>query len=612
MINTICAVSLDSAGEPGYLLKKMIHIQSGEIPDETMLHVDDSGRFGIASSGNAYGSSFYHDAANRIAVAFSGSLINARKLEDGLAPCSGSAELISRLFLQSGSQFVNRLYGSFNIAIFDGKNDRILVFRDHSGFLPLFYSTGKNGIVAAASRIEALTGSGIASSLLDFEAISYFLYDKAFPASETPFIDVRGVRPGHCITLSSSTIDIEQYYKLPIQKKKMDEKEAIDTAESILLEVLEENIGQSDEIGMLLSGGVDSTLILCMVRSITDRPVHTYSIFLDPEGTDERFIQKVSAHFGTIHHEIVLNEDTFRKSLIPLVKSYPTPAVGAWHIYLGTLAAGKDGVTSVMSGFGGEVVFGIPDTYIKMDKIHRFLRFLDSGRPFDSYLLEMISRGAGALSRLFPRAGIISQYSEFRQGRQRWLGSKLDGKVIDEFLAVETSNFRKVHEKYLDDYAESGTSDLTDMLLYSRMINFEGNKILGKCDELARRNGVELFHPFMDRRMVEFGFSVPTHLKHRSGQYRHLEISLAGRYHIFEREKSAFIAPFEQWLRSDTPGEARLSFDASDISERGIFKTEELIALWEEFLKEESDFAWSDIFSIISLEVWLRNILSFS
>jgi asparagine synthase (glutamine-hydrolysing) len=611
--NTICAVSLNSPGDVKSLLGRMILTQSGKPLDDRLCFADASGRFGIAASGQFSGDAFYHDPGGRTAVVFSGRMINSDRLEDMLDASGGTinkgdAALAGRLFLQFGPDFVSKIHGPFNIIIWDSFGEQILVFRDQVGSLPLFYSAGTGNIRAISSRVEALVDTGIASQDLDHEAIYYFLCDKAFASDRTPFADVKGLLPGHRLTMDLSRFTTERYYRVPVREIYMSEDEAVDRAEALLIEVLEENISRAERIGLLLSGGVDSLLLLGVVRSITDKPVHTYSVFLDEEGKDEEYTRKASAHFETVHREIKLDRTVFRDNIVELINGYPTPAVGAWHIYFGTRAAGMDGVRSVITGFGGELVFGVPDTYKFMDDLHKSFRFLDPGLSAGRNALRLTGWSGELLSRLHPRARLFRQYADARLGKQRWLGSKLTKKRVKDLLAFDTRDFPEVSDKYLTDYSESGTSDLIDMLLYSRMINFEGNKVLGKCDELARRNGVGLINPFMDRRMLEFGFSIPNGLKHRSGQYRHLEITLSERYHHFKRNKSAFIAPFEEWLRLDPPDEARLSFDPADATRLGIFDPAALEAIWEEFQKKDSDLAWADIFAIISLEVWLRNL----
>ena len=614
VLNTICAVSADSSEDTRSLLERMTCRQSGDELDDNMWHVDESGLFGIAASGNDSGNTFYHDPTKRIAIAFCGRISNAGKLEnafkkEGEPPTKGFAELVGRLFDRFGAGCVDRLHGYFNFIVWDGKNNRILAFRDQTGSLPLYYSTGNNSVRAVASRVEALVGSGIAQPSLDHEAIYYFLCDKAFTSTETPFSQVRGIRAGECILLDRSELRTENYYLMPIQKQPMNEEEAIDRADEILIELLEEYTEHFSEIGLLLSGGVDSMLLLSSLRSVTNKPIHTYSIAVDASGKDIEYTKRASEHFGTEHTELVIDENYFRDNVLNLIASYPTPGVGGWHVYLGTVAAEKHGIRSMICGFGGELVFGIPAIYRNMEILHRILHFLDPRKPLDRNLLEIIGWSSGLLSHLTSSAHLLRQYSDARLGVQRWYGSKLNEKRARDLLADEIGNSRKVREKYLGDHAKPGTNNLIDMLNYTRMRNFEGNKVLGMSTHLANRNGVELINPLLDRRMVEYGFSIPHKLKSLGGQYRHIEVSLANRYHNFKREKSAFIAPFDKWLRSSLPAEAKIAFDPAAVAERGIFFPEKLESLWAEFQRGESDLKWPDIFTIISVEMWLRSIL---
>ncbi len=613
IMNTICAASTGSLEETRTLLAGLIGLRSHRELEERPHFIDESGRFGIAVPGEATGETFHRDPEADIAVVFQGRISNATRLVgslqgEGEPPSGGSAELVGRLFRRFGPDCVEKLHGHYNFIVWDGKNDRLVACRDQIGTTPLFYTTGERDARAVASRAEALVGAGIAGPSMDHEAIFYFLHDKAFTSSETPFTGVRGLRAGERLIIDRTGHRTERYYRMPIRKLPMNEGEAIDRADELLKELLEEYTGDLSDIGLLLSGGVDSMLLLSSLRSVTDKPLHTFSISVGAGGKDIEYAKRAADHFGTKHTELVIDEVFFRDHLLDVIGRYPTPAVGGWHVYMGTLAAGKQGVRSIFCGFGGELVFGIPSNLATMARLHSFLRSPDPGTPLGGRLIAMADMLSRYLGRSIPRARLLGQYSDILSGKARWYGSKLDGNHLPDLLVADIANPLRVREKYLNDYADSGSDDLIDMLTYSRMRNFEGNKVLGKSNEIARLNGVELINPFLDRRMVEFGFSIPHELKSIGGQYRHIEVSLAARYHDFKRQKSAFIAPFGEWLRTGLPDRAKLAFDPDVVAARGIFRPERLTALWNEYLSGESDLAWADLFSMISLEMWLRDV----
>lgn len=614
-ISTIFAVSAGSAEQANSLLEKISGEGFRKDTEGSGGALSDSGLMGIGAE-SADSGGFYHDPENGIAVAFSGRITNSAELADKVAADGNKpladrfAELSGRLFLRFGIGFLEMLHGYFSIIMMDEKNGRLFACRDHSGFMPLFYSTGRDGKTGIASRVEPLIETGAASSDLDLQAIFYFLCDKAFVDGETPFKEIRGVKAGEYIIVGSDGVHTERYYKTPIKRKPMSEKEAIDEADTLIREILSEQISHFDRIGLLFSGGVDSMLLLSAVRDLTDKPIHTYSVSVESAGKDNEYIKKASEHFGTTHTDVTLDDSAFRDNILPLISSFPTPAVGAWHVYLGSKAAGNDGVKGLICGFGGELVFGISSVNRYLEKLHRILGFLNGRRALDSVLLRAIGSLGSLLSRIYPPAGLVKSYTGLRVDGQRWYDSMFSEKRVAGLMSADSGGFRRVREKYLDDYSESGTEDLTDMLLYARMKNFEGNKVLGKCNEIARLNGTELLVPFMDRRMVEFGFSIPHGVKTTDGRFRYVEAQVAARYHNFERDKSAFMAPFEDWMRNVLPKEAEMAFDPAHSAKLGIFKPDELEALWLRFKNEESELSWADIFTLISIHYWLDSVLS--
>jgi asparagine synthase (glutamine-hydrolysing) len=613
--NTICAVSADSPGGIHDLLERMIGVQSGGGLSDEMCFVDDSGMFGIATSGNDMGDTFFHDPARGIAAAFSGRIINMRKLagapenDAGDESSIGHASVIASLYLEHGTGFLDMLHGQFSFIIWDGAARQILAFRDQMGFMPLFYCSGIGGFQGIASRVSALVGSDIAGTSFDCEAIRYFLCDKAFAQGQTPFRDVRSLEAGGLVRITTGNCTTERYYAIPISKEEMSEHDAILHADSLLREVLEENIQDFDDIGILFSGGVDSMLLLSAVKSITDKQVHTYSVLVDSSETDNEYIAKVSEHFGTKHTNLILNESTFHDQILDLIKGYMVPGVGGWHVHLGTRAAGKDGIRSLIAGFGGELVFGVPSIYKRMEQLHRFLGFLNPDDAVQGRILGAAGRVAVLAGRIFKPAIILKQYVDTRYGVRKWYSSKLNEKILSELFLANTDSFRPVRKKVMDDYVESGTRDLIDMLLYSRMKNFEGNKVLGQCNEIAHSNNVELCIPLMDRRMVQFGFSIPNNVKYGEGLFRHIELELGKRFHRFKRAKSAFSPPIGKWLNSRLPEEALSAFSRDIAAKREIFRSGAIEDILQTFQAGESELAWADVYAFISLEVWLKNIM---
>lgn len=581
---------------------------------EELRFIDPSRRFGIASTKSENNNGFFRYSSTELAVAFTGRITNHTKLaseslKEGGNPNPGFAELAARLYLRYGFDFIDRLQGHFSIIIWDGKQEQLLAFRDQAGFLPLFYALSDGRIRAVASSIKPLVYSGIVPTSYDRRAINYFICDKAFTDEDTPFEAIRALGAGEALIIKKAEWRKKRYYHIPISKKPMSEREAVDRADKLLASLLEEYTRNFDRIGLLLSGGVDSMLLLSALKKVTDKPLLTYSISVKTGATDNEYVEKASRYFGTRHTDIYLDESTFHSHLTDLIKSYPTPAAGAWHIYLGTLAAGRDGVRGVLAGFGGELVFGIPPAYRYFEKLHNLFGSLDPRKPFHENLLKLQGKVGSLLSGVIPQAGLLSGYSDLRRGIWSWLGSRLQEPRVHRLFLSSEEKFPPVRDKYLRDYAESNADNLTDTLLYSRLKNFEGNKVLGKCNGIARINKVELLMPFMDRRMVEFGFSIPHRLKRTGGRYRHLEHKLAERYHDFERDKSAFIVPFSDWLRSDPPQEAETAFEPERIRKKGIFNDRKLRGLWEEFLQGDPSITWADIFVFISLDIWLEEVM---
>jgi len=317
-----------------------------------------------------------------------------------------------------------------------------------------------------------------------------------------------------------------------MRKEPMEEVEAIDQADALLCTILEEQIAPFDRIGVCFSGGVDSLLIVAMLKSMTHKPIHTYTVCSQKDDGVSAFARESSRYFGT-HQTMVEMDGCLIRDLLPDITSgYPTPAVGGWQIYLATRGIQSDGLNVGFSGHGAEISFGIDWHQMKFAQIHALSRFLAliplyAQRSFTSWLRRYLDRQDKGYNRKYGNLHLLCDYLEKRLGIYYWNSSRLTERMIADVFLQEIGEIKSVGDMYRQCYEDSRTEDFIDQMLFARLVHFEGNHAQGKNNYLAQHNGVELVLPFMDRRFLEFGLSIPNNLKTRRGEYKYLEALLS-------------------------------------------------------------------------------------
>jgi len=602
-----------------FLLEGMTKRQCGYELREGQYFIDSQTGIGIAASGGEQNEVFYYDQTENIAVAFSGRILNCKRIQNELKSESKIssnefASVIAYLYLLNGTEFLNKLQGYFCFIIWDGNKKQLLAVRDQMGALPVFYGEGKNGRASViATQIQAITGTGLVPIDFDKEAIFHYLHDKSFLQPSTPYKYARSIPPGNFLKCTVNDRQLERYYSSSMLKKPIGETEAIDLGEELLRTILLDQMAPFQQIGVLFSGGVDSLLLTAMLKALTDKPIHTYTVWSGSNNADVESALNASKYFGTKQTMVELNGSIALDHLPSVIAGYPTPGVGGWQIYMGTHAMQKDGIKSAFCGHGAETSFGIDWAQNKFGQLHRLFSVLNIvPTSVQRFALKMIRKYIEKMNlqkgNRYNNITLFKAYLERRLGIHYWNSSMLTEDRIASLLEFETSSFRSVGDVYMENYSRSDSKDFVDQQVFARLATFEGNHAQGKNNHLAQLNQVELVLPFMDRRMVEFGLSIPNDLKRLNGQYKYLEVQLANKYHSFKREKAGFSMPLNKWLYDDLKPVTSQVFSEENLEKRSIFDTKAVLKLWKEYMADQSILSWADIQAIISLDLWLKHV----
>jgi len=481
---------------------------------------------------------------------------------------------------------LQRLRGMFAFAIYDSRSGqpRCLLARDRLGIKPLYYAVGRSSL-AFASEVKALLGSGLAANQKDPNAIAGLLLLGSVPA---PATDVRGVRclmPGHYLAVDRGGLGIHKYW---------DAEAPASEDQGELRKILEDSVKRhlvSDvPLGVFLSGGVDSAALVALA-SRSKFSLATLTVVFDEqefsEGTEARGI---ALCFGTDHREVRVTGREFIREVPRILAAMDQPTNDGVNTYFVSRAARQAGLTVVLSGLGGDEVFGGYKHY------HWLARYGGSIRRFSAlpaFVRKTVLGTAVGCGRL--------------GGRENWMRlASLEDKFSDEglylafrgffapqqvraLLDVEEREVRMFAEECLAGFRPASANGIASGAVFRRleMQRYLHDQLLRDTDVFSMAHSIEVRVPYLDHRVVEWAARVPQPEVNGHGN-KPLLTEAVGQPAVFEaarRSKRGFTFPFGKWMRRHSPELREMALAGGYLNRRTIR------VLWNEF--EHGRLHWS-------------------
>lgn len=502
-------------------------------------------------------------------IVFNGEIYNFQSLRQPLVEkghifkSHTDTEVIIHLYEEYGEDCLQYLRGMFAFAIWDEKKQKLFLARDRLGKKPLKYYIGDHFLVFASELKAFIDMPGVPREI-DEEAIHHYLTFQYVPSPMTGFKEIKKLSPAHFLTvdLSHSTPKIHesQYWHLDYGYKR---NLTIPEWEELFTEKFNESVRMrmiaDVPLGVFLSGGLDSSLVVSSLAESSSRPIKTFSIGFGYEKYNELPVaQKVASQFQTDHTVLSVQPDII--DLIPrLAYSYEEPYADSSAIptyYISKLA--REHVTVVLNGDGGDENFaGYPwHFYHKLstqfERMPLFLRQLLAGNRQLLSLLEHHSTSARRLSIFIqslklPRAQRYLLYftsSYFTSWEKRNL-------YTDAFQR-DCKNFSS--ERLLQILYQTSSSDPVDQALGTDIHSYLPDDLLVKVDIATMMNSLEARSPFLDHELVELVASMPSHLKLHGRQGKFFIRNLAKNRlpdAVTRGKKKGFMVPLGYWLNGE-------------------------------------------------------------
>ena len=599
------------------LVHRMCDVIRHRGPDDEGIHVEPGVGLGmrrLSIIDLAGGRQPIHNETSTIWVVFNGEIYNYRELRAELEALghrfytSSDTESIVHAYEQWGEDAFRRLRGMFGIALWDHPKRTLLLARDRAGQKPLHYVERK-GRLYFGSEIKSLLAAGAVEPRLNLEALDHYLAFQYTPRETSIFEGVRKLPPAHFLRWRDGRAEIKQYWQVSAEEPFTgSEREAIEALHGVLREAVECHMMSDVPLGAFLSGGVDSSAVVGMMAQASSRPVKTFSIgFDDPEFDELEHARTVARHFGTDHHEFVVRPDGLT-ILDELISHFDEPfadssAIPTW--YVSEIA--RRHVTVVLSGDGGDELFGGYDRYLPHPRVARFDRIpvpgLRTAAALAWPLLPHGARGKNFLRHVSQDAPgryvdsiALFQADEraalYGDGARAALGARAEATLarhFDRFRALphDSGMMRFDFETYLPE------------------------DVLTKVDRMSMAHSIESRVPLLDNKVIDFAATLPASLKIKNGRRKHIlketlrPLLPPG---ILDRRKQGFGIPLGNWFRGGLTGLFADVLDAPTTKQRGYFEPAFVARLLREHLAGERDHT-ARLWQLLVFELWHRQYL---
>ena len=517
-----------------------------------------------------------------LSIVFNGTIYNYKELRQTLENkgynffSNGDTEVILKAFHAWGESCVNHFNGMFAFAIYSRLNDQLFLARDRLGIKPLYY-TKTSRFFRFASSLPALLADSDVDTQINPVALHYYMtFHSVVPAPNTIIQGVQKLKPAHTLTIrADGTTKEHNYWTLTFNARTDEKNYTFDDWKAGLKNQLKNavirRLTADVPVGVLLSGGLDSSLLVGLLSNMGSKDLNTFSIGFesvkDKKGDEFEYSDVIAQEFETIHHKIQVNTARVLPSLDLCVKSMSEPMVS--HDCIGFYLLSEEvarHVKVVQSGQGADEVFA---------GYHWYPPMMTSTNPVSDYAKVFFDR----------------DHEEYQQAvHQRFVKSDYSMDFISKSFSLSGAN--SAIDKTL-------RNDITIMLI---------DDPVKRVDNMTMAWGLEARVPFLDHELVEFAARIPAEYKVKNnGKYILKELArdvIPAK--VIDRPKGYFPVPALTYLRGDYLDKVRDILHAKSACDRNVFNLKYIHMLLKNPENHITPLSGSKLWQVALLEYWFQ------
>jgi len=545
---------------------------------------------------------------------------------------ASDTEVIIHSYEEWGKDCVKKFIGMFAFAVYDIRNRKVILARDQLGIKPLYYSFINNSVLFG-SEMKAILNHPDFNRKANLSAISSFLTFRYPQGTKTVFSGINRLAPGHIMEVSDSAMQVSQYWKIPLRVSKEDkgEKFYLKEVERLLFLAVKRRMISDVPLGALLSGGLDSSIVVALMSRFSKNAVKAFSIGFPEEGYNEfDFSKIVSKIYNVEYYPILLSQIDYMDMLPKIIRQKDAPLSIPHEVALYRLCVElKKHITVVISGEGADEIFGGYGRVQRSPMDFKKIAFVN--RHIPSSMKKQIFKLLGAGSQA-ENWGAIGSHMDHFFSVYNWMPFKEKWSLFTDELNHQLNFDEEDINEWRHDFEYTEKADPYDRILYM----FQKRHLvclLDRLDSMSMAAAVEARVPFVDHELLEFVSQIPYYykLKWRSPihKFRALftnSFSASERLdqskailrkvsekilppEITNRKKLGFPVPLDIWIKQGLIERAReILLDPVSIR-RGIFKQSQLEKLLNNQQELDYDFWGKKIWMLMNVELWFREFI---
>ena len=493
----------------------------------------------------------------RFSIVFNGEIYNYKEIRKSLEQkgvsfqTDGDTEVLLKGFIFHGSNILQLLRGQFAFAIHDSYEESFFLARDRVGIKPLYFSIF-NDVFIFSSELKAIENSGLIPFKPDLDSYVAYLRHLAVPTSRTGNKNILKLEPGQYLVINKDKSISKNKYWDPFTFQvdySITEKDAILKVEELLLESVEYRKVSDVEVGLFLSGGLDSSLIGKIMSRNTNSDVKSFNIDYEEHFPGYQGEVEQARHAAS-HIDIKLIEDKIQysdfKQIIDNYSFYQDDLIGdevGIPLYFLGKSSNNNGIKVVQVGEGADELFYGYEHWLRFIKLNRFIKPITKARydnfKFSGHRKNMLSN-------------ILLNRTSFAGGALGFNLVEIDNLLLEGI----TDEYNLVHfvDKKWDSYFSSKSSSLSKwMTLIDLQIRLP-ELLLMRMDKLVMQSSIEARVPFLDHKLIEFVLTIPEKIIFNDNKTKPLLKKVASKHlpnEIVNRKKQGFRAPVGEWIKKD-------------------------------------------------------------
>lgn len=569
----------------------------------------------------------------KLIISFNGEIYNYIELRNDLIKegfqfkTSSDTEVIIHLYRKYGTDFLKQLNGMFAIALWDKDQEQLLIARDRMGEKPIYYQYRDDEFIFA-SELKALVKHPFVKKEISATGLNKYLTYEYIPAPQTILENVWKVEAGEVIIVKKNSINKSLYWKHPFHEFNDSgdvhgsEEQVLEQFDSLLNDSIRTRLQADVPVGVLLSGGIDSSIVTAIAAKQSKQRVKSFSIYFDEASYDEsNYVERMVKEFDLDHHHQTVRANDMLSIVdrMGMIMDEPMsdPSIVPTY-YLSKMTAKH--VKTVLGGDGADEMFAGYPTYVanKLIQIYNVIPY-ELRTPLTNFmkkslgkLIPVSSKNVSLdykLQQFFRGAGVVSEIRFFK-----WMGGFLESEKKDIFN--DDYNQKLLGQFAYNDInrylSRTNTQNELERLLYLSQKLYLCDDILHKVDRASMQNSLEVRAPFLDHRIVEFVSQLPERYKLRGFNKKYLLKKLAYQYipkEIIERPKKGFGIPITEWLKNELKEPMLDLLSKESLDRQGIFRHKDVRKIINDHLDGKANNR-KQIWNLMCFQLWYKDFMT--